>query len=126
MISSVVNPLIYGFFNKDFRSFVSLFLRRCCCCFCRMYDDERHDTWIISTTLQSIVYYGIGTMETYNIFFDSITKICFTSISNIYDYFYRTSFVEDMLTNDINIARFHGYSLGIFNLQITNIIDMPI
>lgn len=44
MISSVVNPLIYGFFNKDFRSFVSLFLRRCCCCFCRMYDDERHDT----------------------------------------------------------------------------------
>lgn len=43
MISSVVNPLIYGFFNKDFRSFVSLFLRRCCCCLCRIYDNERHD-----------------------------------------------------------------------------------
>lgn len=65
-------------------------------------------------------------METYNIFFDSITKICFTSISNIYGYFYRNSFVEDMFTKNINIARFHGYSLGIFNLQITNIIDMPI
>lgn len=34
LISSVVNPLIYGFFNTDFRLFVSSLLRNCFCCLC--------------------------------------------------------------------------------------------
>lgn len=34
LISSVVNPLIYGFFNTDFRLFVSRLLRNCFCCLC--------------------------------------------------------------------------------------------
>jgi hypothetical protein len=38
LISSVVNPLIYGFFNTDFRLFVSRLLRSCFCCLCGVSD----------------------------------------------------------------------------------------
>ena len=38
LISSVVNTLIYGFFNTDFRLFVSRLFRSCFCCPCGVSD----------------------------------------------------------------------------------------
>lgn len=34
LISSAVNPLIYGFLNNEFRQFVTTLFRKCCCCCC--------------------------------------------------------------------------------------------
>jgi hypothetical protein len=34
LISSAVNPLIYGFLNNEFRQFVTTLCRNCCCCCC--------------------------------------------------------------------------------------------
>lgn len=34
LISSAVNPLIYGFLNTEFRNFVKTICQKCCCCCC--------------------------------------------------------------------------------------------
>lgn len=44
LISSALNPLIYGFLNTEFRGFVKTICQKCCCCCCYMKKKETiHD-----------------------------------------------------------------------------------
>lgn len=42
LISSAVNPLIYGFFNTEFRNFVKTICQKCCCCCCYKKKQTTH------------------------------------------------------------------------------------